>query len=55
MCIYIYSYYFVSKEMCVSSYMPTTKWSESSLCVAISIREYQQKIFVTFRLEDFGC
>ena len=47
--------YYVSKETyaCLPAY--TVKWGEFSLSVAISIREYQQKTFVTFRLADFGC
>ena len=36
------------------AYLPTVKWGEFSLSVAISIREHEQKTFVTFRLADFG-
>ena len=44
---------FLKKHM--HTYLPTVKWGEFSLSVAISIREYQQETLVTFRLADFGC
>ena len=36
------------------SYLPTVKWREFNLSVAISISEHQQKAFVTFRLAGFS-
>ena len=41
----------------INTYLPTVKWGEFSVNMAISIREmreHQQKTFVTFCLADFG-